>query len=421
MSAERTAAVAAMLLAGGMLAPVALIRAELPVELQVDQKEVCLVCHDLAEALASRVQHAPVEEGDCAACHNPHVSRFDALLRERPASLCISCHEDLGQALARPVVHQPVAEGRCIECHQPHGGDRAGLLVRSSKELCRDCHGELTEWETRPVQHVPFTQGRCAACHDPHAADHPALAAEAGGGMCASCHPVTAAFTQRHSGYPVERAQCQQCHDPHASSRPGLFRTELHAPFEDGDCTICHVASNASEPFALVADQAELCGACHEDQVEASRTAPFPHVSAGGGRCTECHNPHSGDGESLLRGELQSVCLSCHDPGGAKSGQSGRFVTHEESDCVVCHAPHGASQPVLFNQPSVDVCGECHTHEHGIRHPLGEETKDPRSGNPMTCRSCHGIHDAAYKSYLHASEERDLCLGCHKDIGAAGR
>jgi predicted CXXCH cytochrome family protein len=66
---------------------------------------------------------------------------------------------------------------------------------------------------------------------------------------------------------------------------------------------------------------------------------------------------------------------------------------------------------------SVELCGECHTHEHGIRHPLGEETRDPRSGAPMTCLSCHGLHDSAYKMYLHASEERDLCIGCHKEIG----
>lgn len=403
-----------VLLAFGLASGFGTARAELPPDRQVDQKEVCLTCHELEKA---RVTHAPVEAGECSGCHNPHVSRFDALLRERPATLCSSCHEELAESLSRAVVHEPVADGRCNDCHRPHGGDTDGLLVRASKELCRECHAELTEWESRQVLHPPFVGGECGNCHDPHAADHPGLVAEAGGGICASCHPLTAAFKANHEGYPVENAECRQCHDPHASARSGLFRSHLHAPFADGDCTTCHVEPDSSEAFALVDDQPGLCGACHEEQVEISRTSAFPHVSAGGGRCTDCHNPHTGDGESLLNGGAQAVCLTCHDPGGASTEQSGRFVTHVDVDCATCHSPHGGPEPLLMPKPSSEICGDCHTHEHGIRHPLGEKVRDPRTGNPMTCLSCHGIHNAPYKMYLHASEERDLCIGCHKDLG----
>ncbi len=66
---------------------------------------------------------------------------------------------------------------------------------------------------------------------------------------------------------------------------------------------------------------------------------------------------------------------------------------------------------------SVELCGSCHDHEHGINHPLGLETRDPRSGDPMSCLSCHSMHDAPEEMYLHASQERELCIGCHKDIG----
>jgi predicted CXXCH cytochrome family protein len=152
--------------------------------------------------------------------------------------------------------------------------------------------------------------------------------------------------------------------------------------------------------------------------VEQSRAAPFPHVSAGGGDCTTCHNPHTGDGPALLKDDAQQLCLDCHDPGGSASGQAGRYATHAgDLPCATCHVPHGAERPVLLKDDSVEICAECHSHEHGIRHPLGEEIRDPRTGSPMTCLSCHGIHDAPYKSYLHASDERDLCIGCHKDIG----
>jgi predicted CXXCH cytochrome family protein len=370
--------------------------------------------------MGAKVKHAPVELGDCSACHNPHVSRFDGLLRQRPASLCVECHGDLQAALEMPVVHAPVADGRCVDCHRPHGAENADLLASPLKQLCRDCHSEVESWEARKEQHPPFAQGDCATCHDPHASEHPGLAEQAGGAACASCHPVTAAFTQKHNGYPVERAPCQQCHDPHASDQAGLFRAHLHPPFAEGDCTTCHVSAGASDPFALTERQDALCGVCHEEQVEASRTAAFPHVSAGGGECTDCHNPHTGDSESLIAGSQQALCLTCHDPGGARSGQQGRHVSHgmeQEMDCTACHLPHGGDQPLFLEGGSVDLCGTCHTHQHGIRHPLGEGTRDPRTGAPMDCISCHGLHDAPYEMYLHRSQERELCLGCHKDIG----
>jgi predicted CXXCH cytochrome family protein len=229
---------------------------------------------------------------------------------------------------------------------------------------------------------------------------------------------MDAALRRKHGGRPVERAACHQCHEPHASARAGLFRESVHAPFEAGDCGTCHAAPGASDadPFAILKPVGALCGECHSDAVEASRHAPFPHVSAGGGRCVECHNPHTGDGSGLLRKETQALCLGCHDPGGSSSGVEGRHRSHAGFECTTCHAPHGGERPLLFVEDSVEVCGTCHTHEHGVRHPLGEETRDPRTGNPMSCLSCHGIHRAEGEWYLFEADQRMLCIGCHKDL-----
>jgi predicted CXXCH cytochrome family protein len=271
------------------------------------------------------------------------------------------------------------------------------------------------------VRHPPFARGQCAACHEPHASDHAGLLKVSGGAACTACHRADAAFRERHGGYPVERASCETCHDPHASSRKGLMRANVHEPFAGGDCGTCHVAGTGSQPFALHKPERELCGDCHAEQVEASLAAPFPHVSAGGGACTDCHNPHAGEGAALLQRKGDDTCRTCHDPGGAASGQPGRYATHAgDVSCSSCHAPHGGEQPVLFGREQVAVCGDCHEHQHGITHPLGEATLDPRSGNPMNCGSCHGIHVAPYPKYMHASESRDLCVACHKDIGRRG-
>lgn len=408
----------ALLLVIALLAVPVAVSADLPPGHQVDEPEICFSCHDLSQALDARFGHAPARNGDCSACHNPHVSRFSALLRDRPGALCAKCHTKMTEALDRPVVHAPVREQRCADCHTPHGGDHAGLLRQERGELCSSCHGEVAEWMERPVRHAPFALGECSKCHDPHAADEPGLLREPPGKLCTSCHGVDAAFRAKHHGYPVERADCTQCHDPHASSRAGLFRESIHEPFASDECSLCHQQASSGEPFGLVASQGELCGACHPDAVDETLDAPFPHVSAGGGRCTACHNPHTGSGDALLRRAENDLCLTCHDPGGSASGRSGRYATHGDGlACTNCHRPHGGQQPLLFSQSSIDVCGTCHTHEHGVVHPLGEETRDPRNGAPMTCLSCHGVHDAPYEHYLHRSGEGDLCLGCHKEIG----
>jgi predicted CXXCH cytochrome family protein len=254
-------------------------------------------------------------------------------------------------------------------------------------------------------------------CHEPHASDHDGLAKKPEGRLCGACHQPTAGFRTAHGGYPVEKADCGQCHDPHASANPGLLRKNLHAPLESGDCSMCHEAADAANPFATNASQVELCGTCHEDQVEESRAAAFPHVSAGGGACVTCHNPHTADGSGLLKQPMEDLCVSCHNPGGALSGAEGRHITHGDGlACTTCHTAHGSDQPVLFVNDPITLCGACHSHQHGVTHPVGEGSRDPRTGQPMDCLSCHGLHDAPFPMYLQAERERELCVGCHRDL-----
>lgn len=387
-----------------------------------DEGELCLGCHDLEQGLESRVPHQPVAEGRCTACHNPHVARFSALLKDRPGPLCQTCHTKLQNEIASAFVHDPVKKGECSKCHKPHGSDHKGLLVESASTLCGSCHVEVESWMQESNLHGPFAQARCATCHEPHGGEHQGLLVNQASSLCSSCHSPGESFRSAHRSYPVEKSSCQQCHDPHSSSRKGLFRETSHPPFESGDCRACHASPDSAEPFAILESQDSLCGDCHEQQVFSSQVAAFPHVAGGSANCTACHNPHSGKGEAMLVSEPERVCLECHDPGGSSSGDQGRFGTHAEGkdsgsiECTVCHAAHGGYQPMLLTQDSIELCGSCHTHEHGVRHPLGDEIPDPRSGAPMTCLSCHSIHRGTDKMYLHASDEGDLCLSCHKDL-----
>ncbi len=403
--------VAVFLLWGGTV-----LQGELPASHRVDQSEACMQCHDLEDAVSARVPHPPVVNSECSACHNPHVARVEGLLHDQPAILCASCHSELVAQLQSAFVHRPVGQGRCLECHEPHGGDHTGLLKQPGRDLCIECHGELEDLGRLAVQHSPFRKNQCARCHDPHGAPNEGLLTATEGELCARCHPVSAAFTQKHREYPVERASCGTCHNPHAAAEQGLLEQNVHAPFDGGRCQTCHVSPTGSDPFALRVPEAELCGECHEEQVTESVSASFPHVSAGGGQCTACHNPHAGRGPALLKKSPNETCLECHDPGGASSDLPGRYTTHaEDLECTTCHQPHGAEQPLLLVSEQVELCSECHSHEHGVTHPLGEQARDPRSDMPMDCGSCHGIHDAPYDKYLHASGEGDVCIGCHRN------
>jgi len=388
----------------------------------VDQAEVCLMCHDdIADQIDAAVIHPPAAESDCTACHNPHVARFASLLKENPGPLCAGCHPELETELERPFTHQPAREGKCVACHLPHGGQHRALLIKPGRELCVECHEEVAGWSEKPVQHPPFAGGQCFDCHEPHGADGEGLLSSPGGGVCLECHPADAGFSAAHKGYPVERASCQQCHDPHASSLPSLFRQNLHPPFSDGDCGVCHAGPGAKQPFSTLMPEDQLCGACHEEAVAASINLPFPHAAPGGTGCTACHNPHTADGPGLLQDEQQRLCRSCHDPGGSSSGEAGHFVTHGDGlDCTTCHEPHGGERPRFFVDDPVQLCAGCHEHQHGITHPLGEGTRDPRNGAPMDCLSCHGLHDSPHPFYLHRSGDRDLCISCHKNL-AGGR
>ncbi len=179
-------------------------------KMEEDQSATCLTCHD---SVAGPVEHKPVTEGHCTACHEPHHSAFPALLNESPKDVCMSCHdaaikvdEDttvsaVGPLLSMEFTHGPIQEGNCSACHDPHGSDVFSILrdpyprkfySKWNPEmytLCFRCHEEsiftdektetLTEFRNGETNlhymHVNRAKkGRtCRACHEVHASSYP--------------------------------------------------------------------------------------------------------------------------------------------------------------------------------------------------------------------------------------------------------
>ena len=64
--------------------------------------------------------HGPVAAGYCTACHSPHLSKNEYLLKFSNSKLCLNCHniEDISQNKA----HIAIDEYTCKDCHNAHGG-----------------------------------------------------------------------------------------------------------------------------------------------------------------------------------------------------------------------------------------------------------------------------------------------------------
>jgi len=97
------------------------------------------------------------------------------------------------------------------------------------------------------------------------------------------------------------------------------------------------------------------------------------------------------------------------------SKDKSKFITHDGQDCTICHTPHGAdNERYLANDNPTDLCNTCHSDAHKNSHPMGEKAIDPRSGEPITCLSCHKMHGSGQDFYLAFDPDMDLCIQCHK-------
>lgn len=90
--------------------------------LNTKRDKICFSCHDSSD-FQGRYLHGPTAVGECLACHLPHESRHERLLRAESAVMCFECH--LREDVAANEVHEDVdlEKGMCTECHSPHASE----------------------------------------------------------------------------------------------------------------------------------------------------------------------------------------------------------------------------------------------------------------------------------------------------------
>ncbi len=97
------------------------------------------------DAIASeRVRHAPVGEGRCLDCHDPHASDLTAQRRADGGAACLGCHDsDAAIGHGQLMTVDPTAA-------DPYSQDET--------ETCEVCHGEGREYSVEAVHNIsdPF-------------------------------------------------------------------------------------------------------------------------------------------------------------------------------------------------------------------------------------------------------------------------
>jgi len=362
----------------------------------------CFSCHDRA-AFQKRVKHQPAAGGECSSCHSPHVARFSGLLQQQAQKLCYSCHTTEAAKHQQGKVHKPVRQGECLKCHEPHASDHTDLLKARQGELCFTCHTALPK--KFKFSHTPYAEGQCASCHQSHQSQYPYLLVKEPESLCLGCHPLQT-VRAKHSNYPGELKNCGSCHNPHGSDRPALIRNILHEPYAAG-CNDCHNSKN--EPVKI-----DTCLECHPEVIEQMASSHNHLVRFGENGCMACHTPHAGDDKRLLKGKERHVCGNCHEATFARHA-SAKF-SHQMTDaCNNCHAPHGSNHPAMAKAPINEVCSACHG-QHGVfTHPIGENVFDPRTGQMLTCGSCHASKGSDNDYHTRFDRKKALCIQCHAE------
>ena len=149
-----------------------------------DLSKKCYDCHDKFKP--KKFVHAPVKDGECAACHNPHGSNYKFQLLSKGGEMCFTCHDDA--IVGGKFVHGPAAVGGCVACHEPHSSDYAKSLRTKGAELCYTCHIDKAEdIHKAAFVHAPVSDN-CTGCHNPHSAPKEFFLQASAPALCLNCH-----------------------------------------------------------------------------------------------------------------------------------------------------------------------------------------------------------------------------------------
>jgi DmsE family decaheme c-type cytochrome len=295
------------------------------------------------------------ERFECTTCHDPHGNVIARTRKE----LCLTCHEGPHMREWRGSPHDMAGIG-CTDCHNPHPATGVAMSVQQP-QVCYRCHGETRQLQeiAGPHQLLGPNQFICTTCHRPHGQ----VTTQTRTDVCLSCHTGTPTMAWHSSYHDRQNVACADCHDAHPDARlprnTAISHTTLDRP--------------SRRPMRVI--EPDACFKCHP-QIFALASLPSHHpIREGKVRCSDCHDAHGEEDQSLKAQTLNELCYECH---GEKEGP---FVWEHPpvtENCGTCHAAHGTVANNLLKQPPTFLCLRCHT---------GHSTH----GATFQCTRCHEI------------------------------
>jgi predicted CXXCH cytochrome family protein len=217
---------------------------------------------------------------------------------------------------------------------------------------------------------------------------------------------------------------------------PAAEARSSHAPYEAGDCSLCHVRSSARDPGPTSKRTPALCVDCH-GELAAVAQLPVKHPPAVEA-CTQCHNPHNSAHPKMLHEEVATLCFGCH--GAMKERTERARVKHgaltTEHACASCHNPHGSELEKLLVRLPFDLCMRCHGVDDlqdwkgkklmNMKRYLEENSHWHAPVAGKDCSVCHEVHGGENFRLLVASfpptfyapfdlANYALCFTCHDE------
>lgn len=209
---------------------------------------------------------------------------------------------------------------------------------------------------------------------------------------------------------------CYQCH---TKLKESLSNSNLHFPFKEGKCIVCHDAHTSIMKNLIKEDINALCLRCHEG-VKRDLKKNYVHNALKKGLCTDCHYPHGGQNKHLLIKEEKNLCWGCHETLKEQFKKTYAHSPFSKGECASCHNPHASSEENQILDKPVIICKKCHTAKC-----KANEVSITFATDNMDCTSCHGGHASNTESLLgpygHTSFLEKKCEQCHEPIVADGK
>jgi len=319
----------------------------------------CYNCHD--KFAQKKYTHAPIQDGECMACHNPHGSNNKFQLAEKGAKVCFNCHDD--GIIGGNFVHGPAAVGGCIACHEPHTSDNEKNLRAKGSELCYMCHIEKAEAINKAAfVHSPVAKS-CTGCHNPHSGPKEFFLQTDSPALCLGCHKdkkeQLSKITVKHGALESDKS-CLNCHDAH----------------------IAQVAKN------LLMEPMDLCLSCHDREYKRKDDRPVPDMKELLAENKDHHGPIK-----------QKDCSGCHDPHGSNEFRILRYYypptfykPFDITNYALCFSCH--EKTVALDQKTTKLTnfrnGDENLHFLHVNKPV----------KGRTCRACHETHSSNWPKHI---------------------